>query len=108
MSAAHVAFLRDLPLTASFGDYFFCHAGIRPGVALGDQKEDDLIWIRETFLDDSRLHPQVVVHGHTPAGEVEIRPNRINVDTRAFATGRLSAVALEGSTVRLLEVSGPV
>jgi serine/threonine protein phosphatase 1 len=91
----HVAFLESLAFSVEAGDFFFCHAGIRPGVPLARQDPDDLAWIRHEFLNFSGLHPKVVVHGHTPAPQVEVRPNRINVDTRAFETGRLSAVAID-------------
>lgn len=104
---SHRAFLSALPFYATFGDFFLCHAGIRPGVPLDAQDPQDLIWIRDAFLDDPRLHPKVIVHGHTPAAEPEIMPNRVNVDTRAFASGRLSALMVEGSRKSLLEVSGP-
>lgn len=101
----HIAFLRNLPLSKNFGDFFFCHAGIRPGVPIDRQDPEDLVWIREVFLHYSRLHPKVIVHGHTPADRAEIKANRVNIDTRAFATGRLTALMVEGSTKRLLEAS---
>jgi diadenosine tetraphosphatase ApaH/serine/threonine PP2A family protein phosphatase len=102
MPAADQAFLRGLPLSVRFGDYFFCHAGIRPGVALDDQDPDDLTWIREEFLRDDRDHGVVVVHGHTPAIEPEVKSNRINVDTGAVFSGRMSCAVLEGTEVRFL------
>ena len=71
------------------------------------QDPQDLIWIREKFLDYPLPHPKVIVHGHTPADQVEIMGNRVNVDTRAFASGRLSALMVEGGRKSLLEVSGP-
>jgi serine/threonine protein phosphatase 1 len=80
---AHRAFLEGLGFSCSFGDFFFCHAGIRPGIPLDRQEVSDLIWIREAFLNFAGLHPKVVVHGHTPAREPEIRANRVNVDTGA-------------------------
>jgi serine/threonine protein phosphatase 1 len=102
MPAAHQAFIRGLPLSARFGDYLFCHAGIRPGVALERQTPDDLRWIRQEFLESSRDHGFVVVHGHTPAERPEVRRNRINVDTGAVFTGRLTCAVLEGTEYRFL------
>lgn len=101
---AHVDFVEGLPASVSFGDFFFCHAGVRPGVALEAQDPADLVWIRGEFLDYPGLHPKVVVHGHTPAGEPEVMANRVNVDTAAFMTGRLSALAVEGKRKWFLEV----
>jgi serine/threonine protein phosphatase 1 len=102
MPESHRAFLRSLPLTVRFGDYFFCHAGIRPGVPLDRQDPQDLIWIREEFLWDDSDHGVVVVHGHTPANQPEVRSNRINVDTGAVFGGRLACVVLEGTKHRFL------
>ncbi|MCV0395323.1 MAG: serine/threonine protein phosphatase [Rhizobiaceae bacterium] len=104
--AAHRAFIETLPYSTEIGDYFFCHAGIRPGVALADQSPDDLAWIRNDFLRHTKALPKVIVHGHTPVNQVEPKPNRINVDTGAYFSGRLSAVALEGTDLRVMTVEG--
>ena len=106
MPPAHIAFLNGLKLSAIFGDIFFCHAGIRPGVALDAQDPQDLIWIRREFSDYPGLHPKLIVHGHTPHHEPEIRANRVNLDTYAFASGRSTALAIEGRDKRFLEVTG--
>jgi serine/threonine protein phosphatase 1 len=91
-----IDWLEKLPMTARSGDYFFCHAGVRPGTALNRQKPQDLLWIRHEFLDDRTDHGAVIVHGHSICGpEVEFHPNRINVDTGAYSTGILSAIGLE-------------
>jgi serine/threonine protein phosphatase 1 len=103
MPQAHLDFLRNLPRSFSFGDYFFCHAGIRPGVPLQIQDREDLIWIRREFLIYEGLHPRVIVHGHTPSDEPELLPNRINVDTGAVKTGVLTAVVLDGTTKRIID-----
>lgn len=102
--ARHMAFLRGLGVSAGFGDFFFCHAGIKPGVPLGLQDRHDLTWIRDEFLDHADLHPKVIVHGHTPQPEPQVLPNRINVDTRAYASGRLTALAIDGADKRILTV----
>lgn len=78
------------------GDYAFVHAGVNPGRTLEEQRVADLRWIRDPFLDHRKELEKVVVHGHTIADEVEFRPHRIGVDTGAYLSGRLSAVALEG------------
>ena len=95
---AHVAFLRELGDTFRFGGYLFAHAGIRPGIPLHDQTSRDLRWIRRDFLDDPRDHGFVVVHGHTISDEVDERVNRIGIDTGAYRGGRLTALAIEGSS----------
>ncbi|MCO5063334.1 MAG: serine/threonine protein phosphatase [Rhizobiaceae bacterium] len=103
--AEHVSFLRTLPRGCFAGDYFFCHAGIRPGIPLEDQNKDDLIWIRNDFLLYPNLHPKVIVHGHTPVERPDIHDNRVNIDTRAFESGVLTAFVAEGAAKRFLTVA---
>jgi serine/threonine protein phosphatase 1 len=98
----HRDFLETLKISASIGDYFFCHAGVRPGAALDRQTRDDLLNIREPFLSSDAEHGKLVVHGHTPAVAPEIRPNRIGIDTAAYATGRLTCLILEKDEQRFL------
>lgn len=95
-------FLHSLRYSAHVGDYFFCHAGVRPGVPLEAQIPSDLLWIREDFLFDPRDHGAVVVHGHTPAETPEIRANRIGIDTGAVFGGPLTCLVLEESRYRFL------
>jgi serine/threonine protein phosphatase 1 len=85
-----------LPVSIRIGDYLFVHAGIRPGVAIDDQVEDDLLWIREEFLDSDVEHGATIVHGHTVTPAIVDRRNRIGLDTGAYRSDRLSAVGLEG------------
>jgi len=93
----HVAFMKNMEPHVQIGDYLFVHAGIRPGLPLEEQQQSDLRWIRSEFLNDQRDHGFVVVHGHTITDEVETRPNRIGIDTGAFASGCLTAIGLEGA-----------
>lgn len=102
---SHVDFLRSLGLSATFGDFFFCHAGIRPGIALEKQDAQDLIWIREVFHNHRGLYPKVIVHGHTPQPEAEVLPNRVNLDTLAYASGRLTALVVDGASKAILTVT---
>jgi serine/threonine protein phosphatase 1 len=92
-----LAWLETLPLTYQSGDYFFCHAGIRPGVPLSLQRREDLLWIRDKFLESKRDHGAVIVHGHCESQEVFIGRNRIGIDTAAYRTGCLSAIGLHGT-----------
>jgi serine/threonine protein phosphatase 1 len=75
---------------------------VRPGVPLPQQRQEDLLWIREEFLLHKEDFGKVVVHGHTPALEPDARPNRINIDTGAYATGRLTCLVLEGDRIRFI------
>lgn len=93
----HAEFLKSFVDTCRFGDYLFVHAGIRPGVPVNEQRQTDLRWIREPFLSDDTAHGCIVVHGHSISSEIEERPNRIGIDTGAFASGVLTALAIEGT-----------
>jgi serine/threonine protein phosphatase 1 len=99
---SHRQFLSRLRLTFSCGDFFFVHAGIRPGIALERQREEDMLWIREDFLLCEDDFGKIVVHGHSPVLEPEVRSNRINVDTGAYATGRLTCLILERDEIDFL------
>jgi len=101
---SHLAFYRALHLTHEEGDYLFVHAGIRPGIPLDAQDPEDLIWIRQEFLDSMADHGKVVVHGHTPAHDAQLRSNRIGIDTGAVYGGKLTALVLHGAERRLLQV----
>ena len=100
---SHRRFLAGLRSSFTCGDYFFVHAGVRPGIPLARQNEEDLLWIRDEFLLHEDRFEKLVVHGHTPVHQIDIRPNRINIDTGAYATGRLSCLILEGNRVEPLQ-----
>jgi len=101
--ADDISFIRGFEQSIRIGDYLFVHAGIMPGVPLGAQRESDFRWIREPFLSHTGDHGCVVVHGHTVTEDVALRPNRIGIDTGAYASGRLTALALEGTGRRIVE-----
>lgn len=104
----HLAFLAGLSTSHRAGGALFVHAGIRPGVALGSQTEDDLLWIRDPFLTDRRDHGALVVHGHTALERATHYGNRLNLDSGAGYGGPLSAVAIEGWAAFLLTPAGRV
>lgn len=107
VSEAHLDFYRTLEFSRTEGDFFFVHAGIRPGVPLDNQTDEDMLWIREEFLGCEEDYGKVIVHGHTITWEPEIKTNRIGIDTGAFASGVLTALVLEGREQDFLTVSGP-
>lgn len=105
---AHIAYLDGLPTHCLRGECLFVHAGVRPGVDLHDQSEDDLLWIRNEFLTDDRDHGALIVHGHTPVGRVDCHPNRLNIDTGAGYGKAMSAVVIEGRAVWQITAKGRV
>lgn len=107
MPKPHQEFLKNLKLYYEVGGYLFVHAGIKPGVKLERQDKHDFTFRREPFMSYEKPHPWRVVHGHTPSKDkqVDIRPNRINIDTGLYMGGALSCIALQGEDVRLIEVS---
>ncbi|MFW6024480.1 MAG: metallophosphoesterase family protein [Dichotomicrobium sp.] len=100
--ADHLKLLHNLEISVVIGDYLFVHAGVRPGIPLAAQSEHDMIWIREPFLEHEGDLGKFVIHGHTPVREPEIRANRIDIDTLAWRTGKLTALVLEGASQRFL------
>ncbi|MHC0051931.1 metallophosphoesterase [Actibacterium sp. D379-3] len=105
---AHMTLLGGLPTHFRLDSVYYCHAGIRPGVPLADQAEDDLVWIRGEFHNDRRDHGALIVHGHTPVDEVTHYGNRLNLDTGAAYGGPLSAVVIEDGTVWKITAAGRV
>ena len=100
---SHFEFLSDLPVTETVGDYCFVHAGMRPGIPLERQTEEDMLWIRDTFLSSKHDFGKIVVHGHTPTETPVLARNRIGIDTGAYMTGVLTALVLEGEDYRFLQ-----
>lgn len=97
MPQRHVDFLRSLSLHHVEGDYLFVHAGILPGVPLQLQRPADMLWIRSRFLESTSDHGWIVVHGHSMSPNPQVRPNRIGIDTGAYATGVLTTLVLSGT-----------
>ena len=105
LAKAHFRFFRDLQNSFACGDFFFAHAGVKPNVELSRQKESDLLWIREEFLSSNCDFGKIIVHGHTPTSEIELGPNRINIDTGAFATGCLTCLVIEDESLSVIDTS---
>lgn len=103
---SHTEFLNTLPTTHEEQGLLFVHAGIRPGIALQDQSEEDLVWIREEFLDDPRAHPWLVVHGHTPVKRATHAGNHVNLDTGAGYGKPLSTAVFDGTDCWVLTDQG--
>ena len=102
----HRDFLATMEDMVEIGDYLFVHAGVRPDVALTDQRAEDLRWIRTRFLDHGRPLEKMVVHGHSIADDVQTRPHRIGIDTGAFNSGVLTALGLEGAARWIIQSGG--
>jgi serine/threonine protein phosphatase 1 len=102
---AHFRFFRDLRSSFICGDFFFTHAGVKPNVELEHQKESDLLWIRGEFLSSNCDFGKIIVHGHTPTSQIEVGSNRINIDTGAFATDRLTCLVMEGGSLSVIDTS---
>ncbi len=100
--ASHVDFMRTLPVMVCSDDFVFVHAGIRPGVPLEAQDEADLLDIREEFFRAAHRLDRWVVHGHTIVDVPQLDGRRLDIDTGAFRTGRLTALRIVGKYGRLL------
>lgn len=107
VTAEERAFLEALEPSVAIGDYFFAHAGARPGELLERQTEEDLMWIRRSFLDSDVEFEKIVVHGHTPTAEIHSDHRRIGIDTKAYESGVLSAMRFSGREQLLLQAIQP-
>jgi len=105
LPVSHKSFLETLLPSISFGDYFFAHAGVRPGIPLDEQDEEDLLWIRHRFLDSDDDFGKIVVHGHTPDKNVEFKTNQIGIDTGAFMSNILTSLVLDGEARELIQTA---
>lgn len=101
----HEKFLMQLLPSVRIGDYGFVHAGVKPGIPFDRQQERDLLWIRDEFLNNSDMQDVMIVHGHTPTERPHQDHRRINVDTGAYISGRLTAVRLEEDTIAFLSTA---
>jgi serine/threonine protein phosphatase 1 len=99
----HLRFMRELKLTHCEGDWFFVHAGVKPGIPLEAQQPQDVLWIRGEFLGCDNDFGKIVVHGHTVTQEPDVRRNRIGIDTGAFMSGCLTCLVLDGERWSFLQ-----
>ena len=99
---SHLAFIRSLPILIDSEDHVFVHAGIRPGIEIKKQMDHDLLFIRSEFFENAHLLKKWVVHGHTPVEKARLDGRRLNLDTGAFQTGRLTAARIWGNKGRIL------
>ncbi|MBI1340914.1 serine/threonine protein phosphatase [bacterium] len=102
MPNEHYHFLTNLSLSVRIGDYVFVHAGMRPGRAIDQQTEHDMLWIRDEFLGDNSPMEAVIVHGHTPMERPFRDHRRVGVDTGAYLSGRLTAARFDQDAVDFL------
>lgn len=100
---SHMRFMENLELMIEVGSLLFVHAGIRPGVPIGQQSTRDLLWIRSDFLQTPVTGPHLIVHGHTPRDSVYGAPGRLCLDSAAYMSGRLSAAVFAGDSVEIID-----
>jgi serine/threonine protein phosphatase 1 len=103
---SHKQFLAQMPLMQRFGDIAFVHAGVMPDVPLDQQTEDDLLWIRDPFLNHTSQFEALIVHGHTPVDAATHYGNRINLDSGAGYGRLLTTAVFEDTDCWVLGDSG--
>jgi serine/threonine protein phosphatase 1 len=101
---SHLIFLQRTPLTYTSGDYLFVHAGVRRDTPLHSQSAKDLLWIKRGFSDEDAPFEKFVVHGHTPLERPYFGQHRINLDTGAYLTGRLTCLVLSDTNQQVIEI----
>lgn len=103
MSFSHLEFYQKLNLSYEAGNYFFVHAGIKPKLKLEQQKPEDMLWIRDDFLNSKLYHSKIIVHGHTVTIEPEHLFNRIGIDTGAYSSGKLTCAVFENLDCKFIQ-----
>lgn len=103
--ARHLSFIDVLPISLRAGPFLFVHAGIRPGVPMLEQTDEDMLWIREPFLSTGSQLPLTVVHGHSPVSKPDFGPSRIGIDTGAYVSGKLSVLKIANGVPSMLDPS---
>ena len=92
-------FLDGLDLYWTDATYIAVHAGVRPGIPLERQYENDLLRIRGPFLYRPHGLGKRVVFGHTPFPEVLWEEDKVGIDTGAcyegMGYGKLTAFCLQ-------------
>ena len=99
----HLHFLKSLKHFYQISNYFFTHAGVRPNIKLSKQNKKDLMWIREPFLSSKYDFGKIIVHGHTPSYQPEVKSNRIGIDTCAHITNLLTSLVIEENKLRFIQ-----
>ena len=98
----HLEFFEATGSYVSIGPYLAVHAGLRPGISLENQRTADLLGIRRDFTEHAGDFGCIVVHGHTPVSSPDLRRNRINIDTGAYATNRLTCLKISADGAHIL------
>lgn len=90
----HARFYQELLAYHETPDYIFVHGGLKPGVPLGEQQEEDLLWIRGEFITSMEDFGRLVIFGHTPFKQPLVMPNKIGIDTGAVYGNFLTCLKL--------------
>jgi serine/threonine protein phosphatase 1 len=101
--AAHVAFLKSLKTWIELDDYYVVHAGFRPGVELKNQSQEDLLWIRDSFIFSNYRFNKRVIFGHTPFAQPLVMGNKIGLDTGAVYGNKLTCLELPSLKFHFVE-----
>ena len=110
LPAEHLEFLSNLELSARFGTFLCVHAGVRPNRPLTQQSQEDLLWIREDFIDRDHPFPFTILYGHTPQRDVRIQlPFKLGLDTGLVYGNLLSCFELASKElIQVQRVTGRV
>jgi serine/threonine protein phosphatase 1 len=101
--SAHVAFLKSLKTWIELDDYYVVHAGFRPGVELKNQSQEDLLWIRDSFIFSNYRFNKRVIFGHTPFAQPLVMGNKIGLDTGAVYGNKLTCLELPSLKFHFVE-----
>jgi|SRR5208283_1156396 len=81
MPLSHISFFNELYPYYETNDHIFVHAGLKPGIPIREQNINDLIWIRDEFINSDYDWGKTIIYGHTINRVPILIKNRIGLDT---------------------------
>ena len=93
----HGNFFNSLKFYHIIGKYLFIHAGVRIGVPLEEQSEEDMVYIRSAFYTKRHHLPYKIIFGHTEFDSPQVQADKICIDTGCgkYKNAPLTAIVID-------------
>lgn len=105
MGPTLIDWLRALPSSWQSGNVAVVHAGADPTLPIAEQDHQVLRWGHPEFETSQRRDGIWIAHGHTIVKNPTVKAGRINMDTGAYATGRLTMSHISADGVEFQTVT---
>lgn len=96
----HGEFFRNLKFYHIESKYLFVHAGLRNGIPIEEQNEEDMVYIRSEFYNKKHSFPYKIIFGHTEFDEPQVQDDKICIDTGCgkYKNAPLTAIVIENGS----------